>query len=171
MSQTLKSATRSTENPSRSDKEPSGTARSDPAPPAATNDCRLIDFPRVQDPRGNLTFVESARHIPFEIKRVFYLYDVPGGESRAGHANKSLQQVIIAASGSFDVVVDDGLKRARFSLSRSYYGLYIPGGIWRDMDNFSSGSVAIVLASDYYDADDYHRVYSDYLLESRALQP
>lgn len=139
-------------------------------PTASVGDCRLIDFPRVQDPRGNLTFVESSRHIPFDIKRVFYLYDVPGGESRAGHANKTLQQVIIAASGSFDVVVDDGLKRARFSLSRSYYGLYIPGGIWRDMDNFSSGSVAIVLASDFYDADDYHRVYSEYLAERARLR-
>lgn len=140
------------------------------AGPASVADCRLIDFPRVQDPRGNLTFVESSRHIPFDIKRVFYLYDVPGGESRAGHANKKLQQVIIAASGSFDVVVDDGLKRVRFSLSRSYYGLYIPGGIWRDMDNFSSGSVAIVLASDFYDPEDYHRVYSEYLAERARIR-
>jgi dTDP-4-dehydrorhamnose 3,5-epimerase-like enzyme len=124
-----------------------------------TNDCLLLDLPRVQDPRGNLTFIEGARHAPFDIRRVFYLYDVPGGESRAGHANRTLQQLLVAASGSFDVVVDDGKRQERFHLNRSYVGLYIPGMIWREIDNFSSGSVCLVMCSDYYDADDYYRDY------------
>ena len=126
------------------------------------NDCRLIDLPKIADPRGNLTFVEGANHVPFEIRRVFYLYDVPGGESRAGHANISLEQFIIAAMGSFDVVVDDGRERTRFFLNRSYYGLYIPRMIWRELENFSSGSVCLVLASERYDATDYHRDYAEF---------
>lgn len=127
-------------------------------------DCRVIDLPKVHDPRGNLTFIEGSRHIPFDIKRVFYLYDVPGGEDRAAHANKTLQQLLVAAAGSFDVVVDDGRSSHRFHLNRSYYGLYVPGMIWRKLENFSSGSVCLVLASDYYDATDYHRNYDEFRL-------
>jgi len=121
--------------------------------------CKIIDLPKVQDRRGNLTFIEENRHVPFEIKRVYYLYDVPGGESRGGHAHKRLQQFIIAASGSFDVILDDGFERKRFHLNRSYYGLYVPPMIWRELDNFSSGSVCLVLASEYYDEEDYIRDY------------
>ncbi|NLH39954.1 MAG: WxcM-like domain-containing protein [Elusimicrobia bacterium] len=126
------------------------------------SDCKLINLPRIQDKRGNLTFIESKNHIPFEIKRVYYLYDVPGGESRGGHAHKQLQQFIIAASGGFDVIVDDGLKKKRFALNRSYYGLYIPSMIWRELDNFSSGSVCLVLASELYDEKDYLRDYKEF---------
>jgi len=122
--------------------------------------CRIIELPRIADRRGNLTFVEGNRHIPFEIKRVYYLYDVPGGESRGGHAHKQLQQFMIAASGSFDAVLDDGSSRERYHLNRSYYGLYIPSGIWRELDNFSSGSVCMVLASLYFDEQDYIRDYN-----------
>ena len=124
--------------------------------------CRLIDLPRINDPRGNLTFIENDRHIPFEIKRVYYLYDVPGGSLRAGHAHKTLRQFLIAMSGSFDVTVDDGQHKMKFHLNRSYYGLYIPPMIWREIDNFSSGSVCLVLASDFYDETDYYRQYSEF---------
>lgn len=124
---------------------------------------RLIELPRVNDPRGNLTFIESGRHIPFETRRVYYLYDVPGGESRGGHAHSELQQLIIAASGSFDVTVDDGRASQRFSLNRSYWGLYIPPMVWRDLTNFSSGSVALVLASEHFSESDYHRDYETFV--------
>ena len=127
------------------------------------NEPTIIQLPKVQDPRGNLTFVEGNRHIPFEIKRVFYLYDVPGGETRAGHANKNLQQFIVAMSGSFDIILDDGYSRKTYGLNRSYYGLYIPGMVWREIENFSSGSVCLVLASDYYDAADYYREYDEFV--------
>lgn len=126
-------------------------------------ECRLIDLPKVQDPRGNLTFIESARHIPFRIERVYYLYDVPGGASRAGHAHKILHQFLIAMSGSFDVHLDDGREKRTFHLSRSYYGLYIAPGIWREIDNFSSGAVCLALASDIYREEDYYRVYEDFI--------
>jgi hypothetical protein len=119
----------------------------------------------VQDNRGNLTFIEENHHIPFEIKRVYYLYDVPGGESRGGHAHKQLQQFIIAANGSFDVVLDEGSDTGRYHLNRSYYGLYVPSMVWRELDNFSSGSVCLVLASAYFDEQDYirdHNVFSEY---------
>jgi len=125
--------------------------------------CRIIELPRVQDRRGNLTFIEENSHIPFAIKRVYYLYDVPGGESRGGHAHKTLHQFIIAANGSFDVILDDGFERKRFFLNRSYYGLYICPMVWREIDNFSSGSVCLVLASDYYKEDDYIRDYEKFL--------
>ena len=121
--------------------------------------CIIINLPKIADPRGNLTFIEEKNHIPFKIKRVYYLYDVPGGESRGGHAHKNLQQFIIAASGSFDVILDDGFERKKFSLNRSYYGLYLPSMVWRELDNFSSGSVCLVLASEYYEQDDYIRDY------------
>ena len=129
---------------------------------SSVDECRMIDLPRINDPRGNLTFVEGARHVPFEIKRVFYLYDVPGGETRAGHALKTCHQFIVAMSGSFDVVVDDGRTRSRFQLNRSYYGLYLPPKIWRELENFSSGSVCLVLASEPYDESGYYREYSQF---------
>lgn len=125
--------------------------------------CQIIQFPKIADPRGNLTFIEGINHIPFSIKRVFYLYDVPGGSSRAAHGHKVLQQVIIAMSGSFDVSLDDGYQKRKFHLNRSYYGLYIPPLIWRDIDNFSSGSVCLVLASETYSEEDYYRDYQVFL--------
>jgi hypothetical protein len=127
------------------------------------NDCTLINLPKIADPRGNLTFIEGNNHIPFEIKRVFYLYDVPGGADRGGHALKSCHQFLIAMSGSFDVILYDGREKQRIHLNRSYNGLYIPPMIWREMDNFSSGSVCLALASTPYLADDYYREYQDFL--------
>src|SRR4051812_21139523 len=111
----------------------------------AINACRLIELPKIADARGNLTFVEGGKHIPFDIKRVFHLYDVPGGEQRAGHALRSCEQFLIAMSGSFDVLVDNGFRKQRFHLNRPFNGLYIPALIWRELDNFSSGSVCAVL--------------------------
>ena len=125
-------------------------------------ECRLINLPRINDPRGNLTFIESEKHIPFEIKRVYYLYDVPGGAVRAGHSHKTLHQFLIAISGSFDVSVDNGQRKKKFHLNRSYYGLYIPPMNWREIDNFSSGSVCLALASDFFDETDYYRQYSEF---------
>ena len=133
-------------------------------------DVKLIELPRMGSSRGNLTFVESGRHLPFEIQRVFFIYDVPGGESRAGHANRTLDEFLIAASGSFDVTVDDGNEHWTFSLNRSYYGLYIPHMLWREISNFSSGSVCLVMASTYYDAEDYYRFYSEYCEAMAALR-
>ena len=132
--------------------------------------CRIIDLPKFSDPRGNLTFVESDRHIPFAIKRVFYLYDVPGGADRAGHALRTCHQFIVAMSGSFDIILDDGEANKRYHLNRSYYGLYIPPLIWREIDNFSSGSVCLALASDLYSAVDYYRDYDEFLLARRNLK-
>ena len=124
--------------------------------------CKIIELPKIADIRGNLTFIEGNEQVPFDIKRVYYLYDVPGGEKRGGHAHKLLEQFIIAASGSFDVILDDGNQRKRFHLNRSYYGLYIPTKIWRELDNFSSGSVCVVLASEHFEEEDYIRDYSQY---------
>jgi len=132
--------------------------------------CRLIDLPKINDPRGNLTFIENGRHIPFDIKRVYYLYDVPGGALRAGHSHKALHQFLIAMSGSFDVTVDDGFHKIKFHLNRSYYGLYIPPMIWREIDNFSSGSVCLAVVSDYYDESDYYRQYPDFIRAVREGQ-
>lgn len=128
--------------------------------------CRLIDLPKISDPRGNLTFIEGDRHIPFAIQRVYYLYDVPGGAERGGHAHKALHQLIIAMSGSFDIVLDDGVRTKRFHLARSYYGLYVCPMIWREMDNFSSGAVGLVLASNLYSEDDYYRNYRKFLKDA-----
>ena len=127
------------------------------------SDCNIIELPRVHDPRGNLTFIEAERHVPFPVRRVYYLYDVPGGATRAGHGHRRLRQLIIAMSGSFDVVLDDGRARARHHLNRSYYGLYVAPMMWREIDNFSSGSVCMVLASEYYDEADYFYQYDDFL--------
>ena len=127
-------------------------------------DCIITELPRIQDPRGNLTFVEGGRQIPFDIRRVFYLYDVPGGSERGGHAHLNLQQVIIAMSGSFDVVLDDGFNRKRVHLNRSHIALYSPPMIWRELDNFSSGSVCMVLASDHFDESEYIRDYSAFMV-------
>lgn len=119
--------------------------------------CRIIELPKISDPRGNLTFVEAGRHVPFPIERVYYLYDVPGGADRGGHAHKALHQLIIAISGSFDVRVDDGRTSMKYHLNRSYFGLYVCPMIWRSIDNFSSGAVCLVLASHPYDEADYYR--------------
>lgn len=126
-------------------------------------DCRIIELPKVHEPRGNLSFVESNNHIPFGIERVYYVYDVPGGSDRGGHAHKGLHQLIIAMSGSFDITLDDGKDKKKFHLARSYYGLYVCPMIWREMDNFSSGSVLMVLASNKYNEDDYYRNYDDFM--------
>lgn len=120
---------------------------------------RIIKFPKIVDYRGNLTYIEGCHHIPFDIKRVYYLYDVPGGAKRGGHAHKELQQVIIAMSGSFDVVLDDGTDKKKYHLNRSYYGLYVPKMLWRKIDNFSTGAVCMVLASKMFDENDYYRDY------------
>lgn len=127
------------------------------------HDSKLIELPKIHDHRGNLTFIENSRHIPFDIKRVYFLYDVPGGAARAAHGHKSLHQLMIAMSGSFDVTLDDGLEKKRYHLNRSYYGIYIPPMMWRDLDNFSSGAVCMVLASDYFDESDYYRNYEDFV--------
>ena len=129
----------------------------------ALADCRIIDLPKISDPRGNLTFIEGQQHVPFDVARVYYLYDVPGGAERGGHAHKDLQQLIIAMSGSFDVVLDEGGEKKRFHLNRSYFGLFVTRMIWRELDNFSSGAVCLVLASNRYSETDYYRNYDDYL--------
>jgi hypothetical protein len=124
---------------------------------------KIINLPRINDPRGNLTFIENDTHIPFHIKRVYYLYDVPGGSERGGHALKNLEQLIVAMSGSFDVTLDDGKQINKFHLNRSYFGLYVPKMMWRELDNFSSGSICMVLASNKYSEDDYYRSYNEFL--------
>ena len=125
--------------------------------------CEIIELPKISDPRGNLTFIENGRHIKFDIKRVYYLYDVPGGSERAGHAHKELHQLIIAMSGSFDLLLDDGYSQKKYHLNRSYYGLYVCPMIWRILDNFSSGSVCMVLASEFFDESDYYRDYQQFI--------
>jgi dTDP-4-dehydrorhamnose 3,5-epimerase-like enzyme len=133
-----------------------------------TDACRIIVLPRINDPRGNLTFIEGGRHVPFPIARVYYLYDVPGGKSRCGHTHKELQQLIIAMSGSFDVVVDDRVEKQTFTLNRSYFGLYVPRMIWRELVNFSSGAVCTVLASMPYDEANYYRDYDEFVAVAAA---
>lgn len=123
----------------------------------------IIQLPKIPDPRGNLTFVEGNKHIHFDIKRVFYLYDVPGGESRAGHALHNCHQFVVAIAGSFDVLIDDGRTKQRYQLNRSYYGLHIPPRVWRVLENFSTGAVCLVLASECYAADGYFRDYDDFI--------
>lgn len=123
----------------------------------------MIDLPKVADPRGNLTFLEGGKHIPFDVKRVFYLYDVPGGAERGGHALKTCEQFLIAMSGSFDVIVYDGKENKRIHMNRCYNGLYLPPMVWREMDNFSSGSVCLALASQPYNEAEYYRDYKGYI--------
>ena len=130
---------------------------------SSIQDVRLIELPRFNDPRGNLSFIEQLNHIPFEIKRTYWIYDVPGGEVRGGHAFKQNQEFIVALSGAFDVVVDDGNIKKKFTLSRSYYGLYVPSGLWREMENFSTNSLALEFGSLRYDVNDYIRDYQEYL--------
>lgn len=129
---------------------------------------QVVEFPRVPDIRGNLTFIESNRHIPFDIQRVYYLYDVPGGAHRGGHAHKTLKQLIIAMAGSFDVVLDNGRSRETITLNRSYYGLCIQNMTWRELENFSSNSVCLVLASAHFSEADYIRDYHVFLDTVRA---
>ena len=124
---------------------------------------RIINLPKFLDARGNLSFAQNNTHIPFEIKRTYWLYDVPGGESRGGHAYRETEEFVIALSGSFDVIVDDGKEKRTFHLNRSYYGLYIPKGMWREMDNFSTNSLALEFASTKYDSADYIRDYNEFL--------
>jgi len=133
-------------------------------------DCRIIDLPRITDARGNLTFIEGGRHVPFDIKRVYYLYDVPGGAERGAHGHRRLQQLIVAMSGSCDVILDDGSESKVFHMNRSYYGLYVTPMMWREITNFSSGAVLMVLASDYYDPADYFRDYEQFLAEARKAR-
>ena len=127
------------------------------------NGARIIELPKFVDPRGNLSFAEQYNHIPFEIKRTYWIYDVPGGENRGGHAFKQNEEFIIALSGAFDVIVDDGLNKKRFTLNRSYYGLYVPAGLWREMENFSTNSLALEFGSIHYNEIDYIRDYGEYL--------
>lgn len=124
---------------------------------------KTIQLPKIEDDRGNLTFIEGNNHIPFDIKRTYWIYDVPGGQVRGGHAFKEQQEFIVALSGSFDVVIKDGNKEQKISLNRSYYGLYIPDGLWREMNNFSTNSLAMVLSSTLFDEEDYIRDFSSYL--------
>lgn len=127
------------------------------------SDCKIIELPKFLDSRGNLSFAEQNNHIPFEIKRTYWIYDVPGGEDRGGHAFRENQEVVIALSGAFDVVVDDGENQKTFTLNRSYYGLYIPNGLWRTMENFSTNSFALEFGSMHYDEADYIREYNEFL--------
>lgn len=134
------------------------------------SECRIIELPKIHDPRGNLSFIEGSRHVPFDIKRVYYLYDVPGGADRGSHAHKQLHQFIIAMSGSFDVVLDDGERQQRYHLNRSYQGLYVCPMMWRFLDNFSSGAVCMVLASEYFDEADYFRERDEFLIAVRKAR-
>jgi len=126
-------------------------------------DVIIINLPKIEDPRGNLSIIEEEKNIPFKIERSYWIYDVPGGQKRGGHAFKEQQEFIVALSGSFDVVIDDGKEKKIFSLNRSYYGLYIPAGLWRQMENFSTNSLAMVLSSTQFSEDDYIRDYTEFL--------
>lgn len=130
-------------------------------------DCKMVELPKFLDSRGNLSFAEQLNHIPFEIKRTYWIYDVPGGEERGGHAFRENQEFVIALSGAFDVVVDDGEQKKTFTLNRSYYGLYIPKGLWRTMLNFSTNSLALEFGSIHYDENDYVHNYDEYLKMKR----
>ncbi len=134
----------------------------------ALADCRFIELPKIVDNRGNLSFIESGRHIPFDLKRVYYIYDIPGGAERGGHAHRELRQFLIPMSGSFDVVLDDGSSCETYQMNRPHYGLYIPSMIWREIRNFSSGVVLMVLASEFYEESDYFRDYNEFIKEVRS---
>ena len=126
---------------------------------------RIIDLPKISDPRGNLSVIEEMKDIPFKIERTYWIYDVPGGEGRGGHAYRKNQEFIVALSGAFDVIIDNGREKQVFTLNRSYYGLYVPAGLWRKMDNFSTNSLAMVLASEHYSREDYIYDYNQFLKE------
>lgn len=132
--------------------------------------CSVVELPKIHNRAGNITPIENCLNIPFDIKRVYYLYDVPGGETRGGHAHKELQQLIVAASGSFDVLLDDGVNKKIVNLNRPYYGLYVVPGIWRELMNFSSGAICLVLASRLYEAEDYIRDYSQFIEIKKLLK-
>lgn len=127
------------------------------------NKIQLVDVPKILDERGNLSFIEELNHIPFQIKRIYWIYDVPGGEVRGGHAYKTLHEFIVALSGSFDVILDDGKTKQTYSLNRSYYGLYVPNMVWRSIENFSTNSLCMILASEKYDENDYLRDYEEFI--------
>ena len=128
-----------------------------------SNKPEIINLPKFLDSRGNLSFIEQENHIPFAIRRIYWLYDIPGGECRGGHAYRENEEFIVALSGSFDIILDDGVARQVFTLNRSYYGLYVPKGLWREMANFSTNSVGLVLSSTKYEESDYVREYSEYI--------
>jgi len=132
-------------------------------------DCKIIDLPKINDPRGNLSFIEGNVHIPFNVQRSYWIYDVPGGQMRGGHAYSELQEFIIALSGSFDVVIDDGITKKTISLNRSYYGLYVPPMIWRSLENFSTNSLCLILSSAPYSESLYIRNYDDFIQKSKLL--
>jgi dTDP-4-dehydrorhamnose 3,5-epimerase-like enzyme len=134
-----------------------------------SSEIKIINLPKIEDVRGNLTFIECMNHIPFEIQRVYWIYDVPGGQTRGGHAFKKQKELIIALSGSFDVIINDGNTNKVYNLNRSYYGLFLPNGIWRHMENFSTNSVAMVLSSTFFDKNDYIYNFQEFLKLSRAL--
>lgn len=133
------------------------------------DDCRVLELPRIVRAEGTLTPIEGGKHVPFEIARVYYLYDVPGGSSRGGHAHKQLLQLMVAIMGSFDVVLDDGSTRRRVSLNRGYHGLYLPNLIWRELENFSSGAICVVLASQPYQESEYIREYSNFIQYKKSV--
>lgn len=133
------------------------------------NKCKIINLPKIVDSRGNLTFIEGNQHIPFGFKRIYYLYDVPGGGGRGGHAHKKSEQFIIATNGSFDVILDNGSDKERFHMNRPYYGLYVPSGYWRELYNFSSGSVCLVLTSEHFKEEDYIRDYDKFVKYSKKI--
>lgn len=124
---------------------------------------KMVNLPKIEDPRGNLSIIEETEHVPFKIERTYWIYDVPGGQVRGGHAFKEQQEFIVALSGSFDVIVDDGIEPKKYTLNRSYYGLYLPAGLWRQMQNFSTNSLAIVISSTHYNAADYIYEYKEFL--------
>lgn len=134
---------------------------------ATIDDVKIIELPKFLDARGNLSFAEQYNHIPFEIKRTYWIYDVPGGEARGGHAFKLNQEFMVALSGSYDVVIDDGENKKFFTLNRSYYGLYVPAGLWRTMENFSTNSLALEFGSEHYNEEDYVREYDDFLKQKK----
>jgi hypothetical protein len=138
-----------------------------PAEPGSNSPARIVELPKMSDARGNLSVVESGRNVPFEFRRVFYLYDIPGSEARGAHAHRALHQFIIASSGSFDVSVDDGSSTQTFSLDRPNCGLYVPPMNWAQLTGFAPGSVVLVLASDHYDEADYYRDYDEFIAATR----
>lgn len=129
----------------------------------SVDDVKIVELPKFTDPRGNLSFVEQLNHISFEIKRTYWIYDVPGGESRGGHAFRQNEEFIVALSGAFDVIIDDGVEKKKITLNRSYYGLYVPAGLWREIENFSTNSLALEFGSIHYDENDYVRDYEEFL--------